>query len=175
MSQRRSQNLSLDDSLIFSRAFERRRKSTTQAEQSKITDRAYLFDWAALFDRAALLNHHRRRALISSNVDDSRLSSTSELSSTSWQFSSSESQLSSLSWWSESSSLRRSRSDSLSSLSCSKYWKNELDISKNRTEKSITFSAAEIAACAKHQKEQQNWVNAARRLKDNKAHEETLW
>jgi len=28
---------------------------------------------------------------------------------------------------------------------------------------------------AKHQKEQQNWVNAAWRLKDNKAREETLW
>ncbi len=83
MSQRRSQNLSLDDSLTFSRAFERRRKSTTRAEQSKITDRADSLDRAALFDRAALLDHHRRRALISSNVDDSRLSSTSELSLTS--------------------------------------------------------------------------------------------
>ncbi len=83
MSQRRSQNLSLDDSLTFSRAFKRRRKSTTQAEQSKITDRADLFDRAVLLDRAAFFNHHRKRALISSNVDDSRLSSTSELFSTS--------------------------------------------------------------------------------------------
>ncbi len=169
MPQRRSQNLSLDDFLILSRAFERRRKSTTQAEQSKITDRA------DFFDRAVLLDHRRRQALISSNVDDSWLSSTSELSSTSWQFSSSESQLSSLSWWSESSSLRRSWSDSFSSLSHSRYWEDELDISKNRAERSIAFSAAEIAAYAKHQKEQQNWVNAAWRLKDNKVCEETLW
>ena len=77
MSQRRSQNLSLDDLLTFSRAFKRRRKSTTQAEQSKITDRA------DSLDRAALLDHCRKRALISSNVDNLRLSSTSELSSTS--------------------------------------------------------------------------------------------
>ncbi len=88
MSQRQSQNLSLDDSLTFSRAFERRRKSTTQAEQSsKITDRA------DLLDRAVSLDHHRKEALISSNVDEFQLSS----SSTSSQFSSSESQLSSLS------------------------------------------------------------------------------
>jgi len=83
MPQRRSQNLSLDDFLIPSRAFERRRKSTTRAEQSKITDRAGSLDRAALFDRAASLDRHRRRALISSNVDDPRLPSTSELPSTS--------------------------------------------------------------------------------------------
>ncbi len=83
MPQRRSQNLPLDDSLILSRAFERRRKSTTRAEQSKITDRADSLDRAALFDRAASLDHRRRRALISLNVDDFRLPSTSELSSTS--------------------------------------------------------------------------------------------
>ncbi len=169
MPQRRSQNLPLDDSLTPSKASGRRRKSTTRTEQPKTTDRA------APFDRAVSLDRRRRRALISSNVDDSRLPSTSELSSTSWQFSSSESQLSSLSWWSESSSLRRSWSDSLSSLSCSRYWENEFNISKNRAERSIAFSAAEIAVCAKHQKEQQNWVDAAWRLKDNKAHEETLW
>jgi len=97
MSQRRSQNLSLDDSLILSRAFKRRRKSMTRAEQSKIIDRADSLDRAALFDRAVSFDHHCRRALISSNVDDLRLSSTSELFSTSQQFSSSESQLSSLS------------------------------------------------------------------------------
>ena len=84
MSQRRSQNLSLDDLLTFSRAFKRCRKSTTQAEQSKITDRADSLDRAALFDRAALLDHCRKRAFISLNVDDLWLSSTSELSSTSW-------------------------------------------------------------------------------------------
>ena len=83
MPQRRSQNLPLDDSLIPSRAFERRRKSTTRAEQSKITDRADFLDRAVLFDRAVFLDRRRRRALISSNVDDSRLSSTSELLSTS--------------------------------------------------------------------------------------------
>ncbi len=66
-------------------------------------------------------------------------------------------------------------SDSLSSLSCSKYWENELDISKDKAERSIAFSAAEIAACAKHQKEQQNWADAAQRLRDNKTCEETLW
>ena len=77
MPQRRSQNLSLDDFLILSRAFERRRKSTSQAEQSKITDRA------DFFDRAALLDHRRRRALILLNVDEFRLSLSSELSSTS--------------------------------------------------------------------------------------------
>jgi len=82
MPQRRSQNLSLDDLLTPFRASERRRKSTTRAEQpSKITDRADLFD------------RRRREALIPSNVNEPRLSS----SSTSSQFSSSESQLSSLS------------------------------------------------------------------------------
>ncbi len=65
MPQRRSQNLSLDDFLILSKAFKRRRKLTTQAEQSKITDRA------DFFDQAALLDHRRRRALISLNVNDS--------------------------------------------------------------------------------------------------------
>ena len=85
MPQRRSQNLSLNDSLIPSRAFERRRKSTTRAEQLKITDRAVFPD------------RRRRQALISSNVDEFRLSSTSRQSSSSEQFSSSESQLSSLS------------------------------------------------------------------------------
>ncbi len=158
MPQRRSQNLPLDDLLTLSRASGRRRKPTTRAEQPKTTDRAGSPDRAALFDRAVSPDRRRRRALISLNVDDSRLSSTSELSSTSWQFSSSESQLSSLSWRSESSSLRRSWSDSLSSLSRSKYWENELDLSKNKAERSIAFSAAEIAACAKHQKEQQNFV-----------------
>ncbi len=80
MPQRRSQNLSLDDFLTFSKAFGRRRKSTTQAEQpSKITDRADFFD------------RRRREALISSNVNEPRLPLTSS------QFSSSESQLSSLS------------------------------------------------------------------------------
>ena len=110
MPQRRSQNLPLDDPLTPSRAFERRRKPTTQAEQSKTTDRAASLDRA----EAVPFGRRRRRALISSNVDESRLSSSSELSSTSRQFSS---QLSSLSWRSDSSSLRRSRSDSLSSLS----------------------------------------------------------
>jgi len=89
MPQRRSQNLSLDDLFTFSRAFGRRRKPTTQAEQSsKITDRA------AFFDRAALFDHRRRRALISLNVDELRLSSTSQQSSSSEL---SSSQLSSLS------------------------------------------------------------------------------
>ncbi len=158
MSQRQSQNLSLDDSLTFSRAFERHRKSTTRAEQSsKITD------------RADFLDRRRREALISLNVDESRLSSTFS------QFSSSESQLSSLSWRSESSSLRRSRSDSFASSLRSEYWENELDISKDKAERSVTFSAAEVAACAKLWKEQQNWADAAQRLKDNKAREETLW
>jgi len=152
MSQRRSQNLSLDDSFTFSRAFERRRKSTIQAEQSKITDRAVSF---------ALSDHHCRVALISLNVDEFRLSLSSELSS--------------LSWRSEFSSLRRSWSDSFSSLSRSRYWEDELDISKDKAERSIAFSAAEVAACAKLQKEQQNWNDAAQRLRDNKAHEETLW
>ena len=152
MPQRRSQNLPLDDPLIPSRASGRRRKSTTRTEQPKITDRADLPDRAASFGRAAPLGRRRRRALISSNVDDFRLPSTSELPSTSRQFSSSESQLSSLSRWSESSSLRCSRSDSFSSLSRSRYWENELNISKNRAERSIAFSAAEIAARAKHQK-----------------------
>ncbi len=39
----------------------------------------------------------------------------------------------------------------------------------------MTFSAAEVAAYAKLWKEQHNWADAAQRLKDNKAHEETLW
>ncbi len=90
MPQRRSQNLPLDDPLTPSRAFERRRKPTTQAEQSKTTDRAASLDRA----EAVPFGRRRRRALISSNVDESRLSSSSELSSTSRQFSS---QLSSLS------------------------------------------------------------------------------
>ena len=60
-------------------------------------------------------------------------------------------------------------------MSYSRYWKNKFNISKNKAEKSITFSAAEIAACAKHQKKQQNWINAAWRLKDNKVCKETLW
>ena len=137
MPQRRSQNLSLNDSLIPSNAFERRRKSTTRAEQLKITDRAVFPD------------RRRRQALISSNVDEFRLSSTSWQSSSSEQFSSSESQLSSLSWWSESSSLRRSRSDSLESSLRSEYWENELNISKDKAERSRSFSAAEVAAHAK--------------------------
>jgi hypothetical protein len=116
MPQRRSQNLSLDDPLISSRAFGRRRKPTTRAEQSsKTTDRAAPFDQAVPLDRAALLDRRRREALIPSNVDEPRLSSTSS------QFSSSESQLSSLSRRSESSSLRRSRSDSFASSLCSEY------------------------------------------------------
>ena len=152
MSQRQSQNLSLDDSLTFSRAFERRRKLTTQAEQSsKITDRA------DLLDRAVSLDHHRKEALISSNVDEFQLFS----SSTSSQFSSSESQLSSLSWWSESSqsessSLRHSWSDSFTLSLCSEYWKNKFNISKDKAERLMTFSAAEVAAHAKLRKEQQN-------------------
>ncbi len=152
MPQRRSQNLPLDDSLTPSRAFERRRKSTTRAEQPKITDRAAFF---------ALSDRRRRVALISSNVDESRLSSSSELPS--------------LSRRSESSSLRRSRSDSFSLLSRSRYWEDELGISKDRAERSIAFSAAEVAARAKLQKEQQDWNDAAQRLRDNKACEETLW
>ena len=152
MPQRRSQNLPLDDSLTPSRAFERRRKSTTRAEQPKITDRAAFF---------ALSDRRRRVALISSNVDESRLSSSSELPS--------------LSRRSESSSLRRSRSDSFSLLSRSRYWEDELGISKDRAERSIAFSAAEVAARAKLWKEQENWNDAAQRLKDNKACEETLW
>ena len=152
MSQRRSQNLSLDDSLTFSRAFKRRRKSTIQAEQSKITNQAVSF---------ALSDHHCRVAFISLNVDEFRLSLSSELSS--------------LSWRSEFSSLRRSWSDSFSSLSRSRYWEDELNISKDKAERSIAFSAAEVAACAKLQKEQQNWNDAAQRLRDNKAREETLW
>ncbi len=163
MPQRRSQNLSLNDSFTFSRASERRRKSTTRAEQSKITDRAVSLDC------------RRRQALISSNVDELRLSSTSRQSSSSEQFSSCESQLSSLSWWFESSSLRCSWSDSSKSSLCSEYWKNELDISKDKAERSRSFSAAEVAVHAKFQKEQQNWADAAQRLKDNKVHEETLW
>ncbi len=91
MSQRQSQNLSLNDSFILFRAFKRRRKLITQAEQLKITDQAVSLDWAAFF------NHHRKWAFISLNVNESRLSALSELFSTSWQFSSFESHLSSLS------------------------------------------------------------------------------
>jgi len=44
MSQRQSQNLSLNDSFILFRAFKRRRKLITQAEQLKITDQAVSLD-----------------------------------------------------------------------------------------------------------------------------------
>ncbi len=175
MFQRWSQNLSLNDLFIFFKAFKRYRKLMTQTEQSKITDWADSFDWTVLLDQAVSLDHYCRWAFISLNVNDFWLFSTFKLSSTSWQFSSSESWLSSLSWQSESSSLRCLQSDSLSSLSCFKYWRNELNISKNKAERSIAFSTAEIAACAKHQKEQQNWINAAQRLRNNKACKKTLW
>ncbi len=71
--------------------------------------------------------------------------------------------------------LRRSRPDSLSPLSRSRYWGNEPGISKDRAGRPIAFSAAGVAARAKLQKEQQDWNDAAQRLRDNKAREEALW
>ncbi len=39
----------------------------------------------------------------------------------------------------------------------------------------MAFSAAGVAARAKHQKQQQDWTDAAQRLRDKKAREEALW
>ena len=39
----------------------------------------------------------------------------------------------------------------------------------------MAFSAAGVAARAKLRKEQQDWADAAQRLRDNKAREEALW
>jgi len=175
MPQRRSQNLPLDDPLTPSRASGRRRKPTTRAEQPKTTDRAGPPDRAAPSGRAAPPGRRRRRALIPPDVDDPRLPSTPELPSTSRQSSPPEPQLPSLPRRPEPPSLRRSRPDSPSPLSRPRYWGDEPGIPKDRAGRPIAFSAAGIAARAKHQKEQQDWADAARRLRDNKAREEALW